>query len=127
MTDELPKIFDELVPPPAPPELRLRVLAAVDRELKGRKPRWERALELTVAASFVLGVGLNAWQFSTAPLGIPAPRGVAAQESTSLIEELALAKQSAGGHQTRTKRRVPGPFDARYAELLAELVEKAAG
>lgn len=127
MTDEPPEIFDRLKPPQAPAELRLRVLVAVGRELKSRKPRWERALELTVAASFALGVGLNVWQFSAEPLGIPAPRGVAAQESTSLIEELALVKENADGHQTRTKRRVPGPFDARYAELMAELVEKAAG
>jgi hypothetical protein len=64
MTDELPEIFDRLKPQPAPPELRPRVLAAVERELTRRKkPRWERAFELGVAASLLVGVGLNVWQW----------------------------------------------------------------
>lgn len=64
MTDELPEIFDRLQPQPAPPELRPRVLAAIERELARRKkPRWERALELGVAASLVVGVGWNLLQW----------------------------------------------------------------
>lgn len=64
MTDELPEIFDHLKPQPAPPELRPRVLAAVERELiRRKKPRWERALELGVAASLVIGVGWNVLQW----------------------------------------------------------------
>jgi len=64
MTDELPKIFDALKPPPASPELRERVLSAVNRELaRRRKPAWERAFELGVAACLTLGIGLNAWQW----------------------------------------------------------------
>jgi hypothetical protein len=64
MTDELPEIFKQLPPQSAPPELRPRVLSAVERELARRKkPRWERAFELGVAACLALGVGLNAWQW----------------------------------------------------------------
>ena len=62
MMDELPKIFAQCMPRPAPAELRAQTLAAVERELaQRRKPRWERALELAVAASLLLGVGLNVW------------------------------------------------------------------
>ncbi len=64
MTDELPEIFDALKPPRAMPELRERVLSAVNRELaRRRKPAWERAFELGVAACLALGIGLNAWQW----------------------------------------------------------------
>jgi len=64
MTDELPEIFDHVNPQPAPPKLRPRVLTAVERELARRKkPVWERALEVGVAASLVIGVGLNVWQW----------------------------------------------------------------
>ena len=37
------------------------MLAAVEQELSRRKPRWERAVECSVAASLALGIGLNAW------------------------------------------------------------------
>ncbi|MEX0641646.1 MAG: hypothetical protein WD468_03045 [Pirellulales bacterium] len=65
MTDELPEMFDR-VTPPAPPALRPRVLAAVDRELAPRgKPVWERAMEIGVAACLVFGIGLNVWQWQS--------------------------------------------------------------
>ena len=64
MTDELPEIFEHVKPPPAPPELRPRVMAAIERELTRRKkPRWERALELSVAACLAVGVGWNVLQW----------------------------------------------------------------
>lgn len=64
MTDELPEIFDHLQPPPAPPQLRPLVFAAVERELTRRKkPRWERAFELSVAACLAVGVGWNVLQW----------------------------------------------------------------
>jgi hypothetical protein len=64
MSEDLPDFLQ--VPPasPAPPELRARVLTAVERELtRRRKPRWERAIEWGVAASLVLGVGLSVWRW----------------------------------------------------------------
>lgn len=81
MNDHLPPDFEQLRPRPAPRELRHRVLAAVDRRLANRSftatrlpddcsPRialWERAAELAVAASLLLGIGMNAWQWRSAP------------------------------------------------------------
>ena len=62
MTDERPKIFDQCTPQPAPAALRSPTLAADERELARRRtPRWERGFELAVAASLVLGIGLNTW------------------------------------------------------------------
>jgi hypothetical protein len=62
VTDDLPEIFDPCTPRPAPAELRARTLSAVDRELaRRRKPRWERAFQWAVAASLLVGVGLNVW------------------------------------------------------------------
>ncbi len=62
MNDELPDLFGDVAPRPAPAELRSGVLAAVGRELaRPRKPRWERMMELAVAASLVLGIGWNVW------------------------------------------------------------------
>ena len=52
MNDELPDLFGDVAPWPAPAELRSGVLTAVGRELaRRRKPRWERMFELSVAAS----------------------------------------------------------------------------
>ena len=63
MNKDLPEPFWQLTPRPAPDELRMRVLDAVAHELARRtRSRWELVLECTVAASFVLGVGLNVWQ-----------------------------------------------------------------
>jgi hypothetical protein len=91
MNDELPPIFGKLTPRPAPSELRERVLTAVDEQLsissgasdtnptrqRGSEPTrslispslarrvsgWERVAELFVAASLVIGVSWNAWQW----------------------------------------------------------------
>ncbi len=71
MSDELPDVFRQVQPRRAPDELRQRVLAAVEPHLvRRKKPRWERTIELAVAASLALGVGLNV---VAGPLG----RGVA--------------------------------------------------
>jgi hypothetical protein len=125
MNDDLPEIFDQVQPPPAPPHLRARTLAAVNGELaKHRKPRWERVLELSVAASFVLGVGLNVWQFSESSL-------FGGTRSTSIAAEQLAAGQRDGadsdGLTAQRPHRPRGPFDERYAKLLAELIEKPAG
>jgi hypothetical protein len=64
MNDDLPEIFEHVHPRPAPARLRREVLSVVERELsRPRKPRWEQAFELGVAASLALGIGLNAWQW----------------------------------------------------------------
>ncbi len=86
MNDEPPEIFDRVTPRGAPAELRARVLAVVDRQLADQLdasddpvscataglsssacrapagPRWERIVEIVVAASLLLGVGMNVWQ-----------------------------------------------------------------
>jgi hypothetical protein len=79
MNDEPPEIFARVTPRGAPAELRARVLSAVDGQLADQscataglsssadrapaRPRWERILEIAVAASLLLGIGLNAWQW----------------------------------------------------------------
>jgi len=66
VSDELPDIFRQLRPRPAPAALRPRVLDAVERTLaRSTKPRWERAFELAAAACLMLGVGLNVWCWRT--------------------------------------------------------------
>lgn len=68
MNEDLPDFLPVPSSPSTSLELRARVLAAVERELKQRrKPRWERALEWSVAASLLLGVGLNAWNTLVEP------------------------------------------------------------
>jgi hypothetical protein len=125
MHDDLPEIFEQLKPHVAPPELRSRVLASVNSELaKLGKPRWERVLEWSVAASFVLGVGLNVWQFSESSL-------FAGIRSTNIATEQVAKDQREGadsdGLTAQRPRRPRGPFDEDYAKLLAELFEKPAG
>jgi hypothetical protein len=62
VNDELPKLFEQCLPRPAPADLRARTLTAVDRELNRRRKRpWERVFELTAAAILLVGIGLNAW------------------------------------------------------------------
>ena len=62
MNHDSERLLEQLVPCPAPPELRQRVLAAVTRELAAGRPlRWERWCGLAVAAGLLLGLGLNAW------------------------------------------------------------------
>lgn len=66
MMDDFSNELDRRPRPMPPAELRERVLSAVSRELaipKRRKPLWERAAEIAVAASLVLGVGMNVWQW----------------------------------------------------------------
>jgi hypothetical protein len=66
VTDERPEFLDRCTPRPAPVALRLQTLSAVERELaRQRTPRWERGFELAVAASLLLGVGLNVWLWRT--------------------------------------------------------------
>ena len=117
MNDDLPEIFDQIPPRPVSPALRARTLATVETELaKRRKPRWERVLERSVAALVIIGVGLNAWQFSSprAAWQAPKPSG----PDVRWDEQRAAAPQI---------QRLPGPFDAGYAQMLIELSEKPAG
>ena len=109
MTDELPAPFNRLAPRAAPPELRGRVLAAVERELAGarapRSRRWQRAFELSVAACLALGIGLNVWQsraeeawharvYGTASL----PRGLAnVSDSVESITDAKTARSVVAG------------------------------
>src|SRR5262249_12782235 len=66
MNDELPELFANVTPPPAPAGLRRQVLKSVERELARRsKSRWERRFELAAAACLLLGVGLTTWQTLT--------------------------------------------------------------
>jgi hypothetical protein len=125
MHDDLPEIFEQLKPSGAPAYLRSRVLATVEGELaKRRKPRWERVLELSVAASFLLGVGLNVWQFSESSL-------FGGTRSTNFANEQVATGELDGadseGRTAQRLRRPRGPFDEDYAKLLAELIEKPAG
>ncbi len=137
MSDELPEIFARLKPRPAPAKLRTQILAGVESHLTRRtKPRWERAIELAVAASVVLGIGLNVWQVQSAeawqlrvfgPAPVPAPvtevAGMAASVTDpatgKLIEERLLSVRSAKRGNSETLRR-------RYEQLLHELTNEKA-
>jgi hypothetical protein len=119
MTDELPEIFDRLKPQPAPTELRPRVLSAVERELaRRRKPRWERAFELGVAACLALGVGLNVVQWRSdakRPAGAHGPPSAAAREEfvdavASIMDE-ATAKTLVDGLVSMRSRPVRAVAD----------------
>lgn len=121
MNEDLPEFFDQIPPQPAPPALRTRVLAAVEGELSNRrKPRWERVLELSVAASFVLGVGLNAWEFAHGPLG----SSIYEVESSDLRERLATMKADSVSTPEQT---LPESFEAQYARYLARLTGRPLG
>ncbi len=126
MNDELPEIFEQISPPPAPPALRARVLAAVEGELaKRRKPRWERVLELSVAASFVLGVGLNA------ELLVSGARGLTTLRANRTIDNqrdtLVADQTQEPGRDVELAYPRAGSFDEDYAKLLARLSEPPAG
>jgi hypothetical protein len=111
MTDELPEIFDQLAVPPAPPELRERVLSAVNRELtRRRKPLWERAFELSVAASLALGIGLNAWQWRAS--ATQPRRGYASFAQSAGLER-------SGGHFAASDAHVDQVIRDRLALLAA--------
>jgi hypothetical protein len=87
MNEDLPDFLQVPSASPAPPELRVRVLSAVERELtRRRKPRWERVLEWSVAASLALGIGLNVWrwQVDESPRGVQSD--VARQSEGNVIE-----------------------------------------
>jgi hypothetical protein len=135
VSDELPEIFARLKPRPAPSELRARVLAGVESHLKRRaKPRWERAIELAVAASLVLGIGLNVWQVQSAeawqlrvfgpepiPTSVVEVAGMAASVTDpatgKLVEQRLLSARSAKRGDSEALRR-------RYEQLLHELTNE---
>jgi hypothetical protein len=132
MTDERPKFFDRYTPRPAPVALRSQTLAAVDRELARRqKPRWERGFELAVAASLVLGVGLNVWLWRTdetrqMELAQRAP-SAAAREVARAVASAAgpAAGQWAQNEFTRAEshKRRDASGSQRYQRLLHELFQ----
>jgi hypothetical protein len=117
MNDDLPEIFDQIKPPAAPSHLRSRVLAAVNGELaKRRKPRWERVLELSVAASFVLGVGLNLSEFLSLW-----------QERYRIASKHDLAASQTSENESQDATWVQGSLHRQYANLLTELLREPAG
>jgi hypothetical protein len=134
MNEELPEFFDDLRPRTAPVRLRREVLAAVDRELsRRRKPRWERALELAVAACFLVGVGLTAWQWkSEGPwqrLGTPpASSGGDRYADRPAFGDDRLAEFVNKRLAARPPRRDPlTSFAEGYEKLLQEVTEPPAG
>ena len=130
MTDDLPKLFDRCTPRPAPPELRARTLSAVERGLSRRPvPRWERAVELAVAASLLLGIGMNVWLWrsgETGQMGGPEPgpsvAGRRIQHQSLRAEPRKRDKDTAGSHVvgSHVGRSDVGGGD-RYQRLLHEL------
>lgn len=139
MDDELPDIFEQLRPQP-PAELRARVLAGVNRELQRRqKPRWERWLERSVAASFLLGVSLNVWQFRSS-VNTPQSRSAAATQNVATAPKASAARSALGLGDARldelVSRRVkhlgrtPKPIGAvttASQRLLGEIAQPPAG
>jgi hypothetical protein len=136
MTDELPEIFDQIKPRPAPRELRGGVLAAVERELASRrKPVWERALEIGVAASLVLGIGLNVWQWrSGASWQQPVDRS-SAEFALTRLQTGDVASSDADVDQLihdrlvmlGPRRELQAPISQQYERLLKELTKPGSG
>jgi hypothetical protein len=130
MHDDLPEIFEQLKPPVAPPRLRPRVLSAVNSELaKRRKPRWERVLERAAVVLFVVGVGMNVWQFSQPDVITVIHQQQApptfARRSGLLDHEL---EQSLKGRKSMLPgSRDPEASSAEYHRLLAEVSKQPAG
>jgi hypothetical protein len=136
MTDQLPEIFAGLTPHSAPPELRSRVLVAVERELARRKkPLWERALELSVAACLVLGVGLNVWQWRADADWQQRVFGSPVQSARSQSHDRTLAASDEDVEQLirnrlvmlAPRRPVQAPLAEEYERLLKELTESNSG
>jgi|GEM_PF-2456439 len=118
MHDELPEPLNRVSRPSAIRELRQRTLSAVNHQLAvRRKPRWERVLELSVAATFVLGVGLNAGLIRSS-LGLVVseghPYGDARQDPLVAQDDT-------------SERQLPESLEASYARYLAQLSAKPAG
>lgn len=110
MNDELPEPLNRVPSPTVPRGLRERTLAAVNRELAvRRKPRWERVLELSVAAVFVVGLGLNSHLIT----GIAKARR---QPMPELTQERQLVQEAASQS-----------FETQYAKYLAQLADKLPG
>ncbi len=124
MSDEPLNELDSLTPCPAPPELRAKVLAAVDRELaksptelailgataglsssvlpasactKSTPPHLslEKLSAWTVAASLLVGIGLCAWQRIVVDARLASAFGPAGQSST--ITQLVRDIESTSG------------------------------
>lgn len=129
MTDDLPEIFERVKPAAAPTALRPRVLSAVERELSRRhKPAWERALELGVAATLALGIGLNAWQFQHRGLIEPDPSAEPQRAQRSPLGDEQLIEFVNKRLAAQPPRRdPPAAFGEHYQELLQEIQEHPAG
>ncbi len=113
MNEELPEPLARWTPPSAPGALRGRVLSAVAGELAARgKPRWERLLELGVAATFVLGVVLNGELIAGAVQGFAASRELANVRSTRGVQ---VARES------ERDEMWPEAFEKYYTRYLAGL------
>jgi hypothetical protein len=111
MNDEqLPELFDRMNRQPAPAALRPRVLAAVGAELR-RRPAWQRALEWSAAAVFLVGMAMFAWQ----------QQEEAAWRARILHD--APPRPPAGGEYAGERHSL----DQRYAQLLDELTRDAKG
>ena len=130
MNDDLPEIFEQIPPQPAPPSLRERTLASVERELKRpRKPRWERVLERSVAALLVIGVGLNAGNYYFSNDVLPSP----ADESRSMFRSRELGDLQIAEAVSkrmalfRQPNRRSGDLHVDIEKLIAELEARPAG
>ncbi|MBI3838111.1 MAG: hypothetical protein HY288_09275 [Planctomycetia bacterium] len=132
MNDDLPEGFQHMMPQGAPAELRPRALTAVSRELARQStPRWERMVELAVAASLALGVGLNVWCWRAeegwqmrvyGPVPIPSAVAEVARTVTSITDSATgewIQRQLSSAWTS--KRSTNAPRSSRYEQLLNEL------
>jgi hypothetical protein len=151
MNEEFPSPFSELTPRRAPAALRARVLNAVRQELAqpgelqtghqstelAKGLPWGRVVEIAVAASFVLGIGLNVWQQRAEnawQLRVFGPAPVS-QDISSLAEAVASVTDAESGRwmqqalsAAQPRRPVADPGQQkRYEQLLRELTDSEAG
>jgi hypothetical protein len=141
MNDDVEQRLDRLTPRGVRPELREQVLGAVENELtKGteevvgetwrimdnvlRQPPpspWLRRASMAVAASLLLGVGLNLWATQAsenrlAQLFGPPPISMRAMEIANDVERIADAKTGQWVYRQLTVPRQPGDAVAAYTK-----------
>jgi hypothetical protein len=98
MKDDVERLFHDLTPRGAPPELRERVLKAVAQELSNDiVSPWERWTGGLVAAAVLLGVVLNVWVVKTSEHRLADLAGPHLPPK-SVAEMVAIAQSVAGSH-----------------------------
>ena len=125
MNDDIEQLLGRMTPRGVRPELRPQVLAAVASELKAEPASpWLRRCALAVAASLLLGIGMNIWASTVterrlARLFGPPPVSKQAMELAKDIEKITDAQTGQWVYQRLTMPRAPRDGAKEYARYCA--------